>query len=151
VVDTIWGGGKEEAHRKNELYSEVWCGEVVRGVRGWRSTARGVGRLYIVARCSGRGRIGRREAGAGCSRRLSGDGNGSTVGGERQRRKKGCLLHGGGWAPFIAVRGGGRRWHGGGETVGGEIVAAKLWAWARWWRVLFEGGQRGLGAISLRD
>jgi hypothetical protein len=46
VVDPFWGGGKEEAQQKNELYGEEWsvggngggvvidnsrCGEVVHG------------------------------------------------------------------------------------------------------------------------
>jgi hypothetical protein len=58
------------------------------------------------------------------------------------------VLHGGGggWAPFIAAKGGGRRRCGGRET-----VAVKPWAWARQWRPLSEGGQRGLGTVGPRD
>jgi hypothetical protein len=44
----------------------------------------------MAARCSGRGRNGRREAEAGCPRWLGGGGNGGAVGGEKRRRKKGC-------------------------------------------------------------
>jgi hypothetical protein len=56
-----------------------------------------------------------------------------------------------GRAPFIAARGGGRRQCGGGETVGEETVAARPWAWARQGRLLSKSGQRGLGAVGLRD
>jgi hypothetical protein len=45
------------------------------GVQGWWSTAHGAGRSYSAARCSGCGQIGRRDAGAGCPRWLSGDGH----------------------------------------------------------------------------
>jgi hypothetical protein len=41
------------------------------------------------SRCSGRGRIGRREAGVGYLQRLGDGRNGGTVGGESWRRKKG--------------------------------------------------------------
>jgi hypothetical protein len=32
MVDLFWGGGKEEAHYKNELYGEVWSAG---GERRW--------------------------------------------------------------------------------------------------------------------
>jgi hypothetical protein len=41
------------------------------GIREWRSAAHGARRSYMVARCSGCGRGGRRGAEAGCPRRLS--------------------------------------------------------------------------------
>jgi hypothetical protein len=41
------------------------------------------------------------------------------------------VLHGGGWAPFIAARGGGRWQCGGGETVDREMVAVRPWVRAR--------------------
>jgi hypothetical protein len=114
-VDSFWGGGKEEAHRKNELYGEVWSAGRNGGgggIRGWWSTARGAGRLYTVAWCSGRGRIGWREARVGCLWWLSGGGNGGAVGGERRRRKKGCSTVGVG-----ALYSRQRRW-----TKGGMVV-----------------------------
>jgi hypothetical protein len=49
------------------------------GVRGWWSTACSAGSLCTTAWCLGRGRIGWREAGAGCPRWLNGGGNGSAV------------------------------------------------------------------------
>jgi hypothetical protein len=73
VVDPFWGDGQEEAHRKNELYGEVWsvggerrwgvasgvvvgssrCGEVVLGgamPRVWsRWSERGRSRLSMAA------------------------------------------------------------------------------------------------------
>jgi hypothetical protein len=111
VVDSFWGSGKGEL--TGRMSSMVRCGRPEGnngggGARGWWSTARGVGRLYTAARCSGHGRNGRREAGAGCLRWLSGGGNNGAVGGKKRRRKKGCSTVGR-WAPFIAGRGGGRR------------------------------------------
>jgi hypothetical protein len=99
LVDPFWGCGKEEAHRKNELNGEVWSagGERRWGRHlGWWSTACGAGRLYTAARCLGRGRIGLREAGAGCSWWLNDIRNGDAVGCERWRRKKGGSTMGGG-------------------------------------------------------
>jgi hypothetical protein len=99
VVDLFWGGGKEELIGRTS--SMARCGRPEGnggggGVWGWWSTTRGAGRLYTAARCSGCGRNGQREAGAGYPRRLSGGENGGEVGGEKQRRKKGCSTVGGG-------------------------------------------------------
>jgi hypothetical protein len=41
------------------------------GIQGWWSVARGAGRLYTAARCSGCGRGGQSGAGMGCPRWLS--------------------------------------------------------------------------------
>jgi hypothetical protein len=82
VVDPFWGSRKEEL--TGRMSSKARCGRREGnggggGIRGWWSTARGVGRLYTVAQCSGRGQNGRREAGAGCPRRLNGGGTGSAA------------------------------------------------------------------------
>jgi hypothetical protein len=90
-------------------------------VRGWWSTSRGAGRLYLAARCSGHGQNGWREAGAGCPRQLSG----SAVWGEKQRRKKRCSTVGGGCPAVDEGRRGGetgaekQRWEAVGVAVGG--------------------------------
>jgi hypothetical protein len=89
----------------------------------------------MAARCSGRGRNGRREAKAGCPRWLGGGGNGGAVGGEKRRRKKGCSTVGGG-RPLLwveAVDGGQRGGEtGGGETAAGSHQRGKLVAAAAW-------------------
>jgi hypothetical protein len=60
---------------------------------------------------------------------------------EEERR-----LYSGGWTPYIATRGGGRRaarWQNRGRgNGGGEAVGA-----AKQWQPLFEDGRRGLGAV----
>jgi hypothetical protein len=61
VVDQFYGGGEDEAHRKNEL-GEVWSA----GEEQWWSAAHGAGRSYTTARCSGCGRGDRRGARARC-------------------------------------------------------------------------------------
>jgi hypothetical protein len=99
VVDPFWGGGKEELTERTS--STARCGRPERNggggdVRGWWLMARGAGRLYTAARCSGHGQNGRREAGAGCPQWLGGGRNGGAVGGEKRRRKKGCSTVGGG-------------------------------------------------------
>jgi hypothetical protein len=134
VVDPFWGGGKEEL--TGRMRSTARCGRSEGnggggGVRGWWSTAHGVGRLYTAARCSGHGRICRREGGAGCPRRLSGSGNGGAVGGERKRRKKGCSTVEVGalysrqrrWTTVVWRRGNGGRRNGGAEAIGAGKVA----------------------------
>jgi hypothetical protein len=83
VVDPFWGGGKEEL--TGRMRSTSRCGQPEGnsgegGVRGWRSMARGAGRLYTVARCSGLGRNSRGEAGACCLRWLIDGRNSGTVG-----------------------------------------------------------------------
>jgi hypothetical protein len=96
------GQREGRAHWKNALYGEVWLAGGERwwgGVQGWWSTAHGAGRLYTVARCSGRGRIGRREARASCPRWLSGSGNGGTVGGGEAEEEE-RVLHGEGGRPL---------------------------------------------------
>jgi hypothetical protein len=96
------------------------------GVRGWWPTARGAGRLYTVARCSGHGQIDRRDTRAGCLWRLGGGRNGGAVGGEKRRRKKGCSTVGVG-----ALYSHQRRWtmvawlRGNGEAVGTDNVPAE--------------------------
>jgi hypothetical protein len=152
VVDPFLGGGKEEL--TGRMHSTVRCGRPEGnggggGVQGWWSTAHGAGRLYTAARCSGRGRINRREAGAGCPRWLDSGGNVAQWGAKGGGGRKGAPRWG--WAPFIATKGGGRRRRGGGETVGGETAAVRPWVWARWRPPMFQSGRRGLGAVSLRD
>jgi hypothetical protein len=97
-VDPFWGGGKEDLTER--MRSTVWCVQPEGnggggGIWGWWSTARGVGRLYTAAQCSGRGRIGRREAGAGYLRWLSSGGNGSAVGVKGRGGRKGAPRWGG--------------------------------------------------------
>jgi hypothetical protein len=104
----FWGGGKEEFTERT--CSTMRCGRPEGndgggGVRGWWSTARCAGRLYTAARCSGHGRISRREARVGCPQRLSSDRNGGAVGVKGGGGRKGDPRWG--WAPFIATRGGG--------------------------------------------
>jgi hypothetical protein len=152
VVDPFWGGKKEEANQKNELYGVVWS---ARGEErwGWRPG--------VVVDGSGCGEVihGGAVLRAWSNRSERGQSGLSTVaqwrwewwhsGGRKAEEEK--VLHCGGWAPFIAARGGGRQRRGSGEAVGGEMVVVKPWAWARQRWLLSEGGRRGQGAVGLRD
>jgi hypothetical protein len=98
VVDLFWGVGKAELIGRTS--STVRCGwpEGNGGggsIRGWWSTTRGAGRLYMAMRCSGRGRNGRREAGASYPRLREWRRNGEQKVEEEER-----VLHGGGGRPL---------------------------------------------------
>jgi hypothetical protein len=142
VVDPFWGGGKEKL--TGRMSSTVRCGQPEGndgggGVQGWWSTTQGVGRLFTAARCSGRGRIGRRDAGAGCRRRHSGG---------RKVEEEERVLHGGGGRPLQPLEAVDGR---GGETVGGKTTATRPWARTRRRRPLSESGQRDLDTVGPRD
>jgi hypothetical protein len=120
-VDSFWGGGKEEPHRKNELYGEVWSaggewqwgqrpGVVVDSSRCWEVVHGGV----VLGAWSNRSEGGRSGLSTATQRRRNGGG-----GVKGRGRRKGAPRWG--WAPFIAARGGGRRAaQRGGETGGGN-------------------------------
>jgi hypothetical protein len=128
-VNPFWGGRKGEAHRKNELYGEVWS---ARGEWRW---GRRPGVVVNSSRC--------KEVVHGSavleawSNRLERGWSGLSVaaqrrrewwrsGGERRRRKKGCSTVGVGalysrqrrWTTEAWRRGSGGRGNSGGEAVG---------------------------------
>jgi hypothetical protein len=112
-------------------------------VWGWWSIALNAGRLYMAVRCSGCDR----EFGGGLGGATywrNGGGNGSTVG--RQVEDEERRLHGGGWVPYIAARGGGRRLarqrNRGWGNSGVEAMGA-----ARRRRPLSEDSRHGLGTV----
>jgi hypothetical protein len=120
-----WREGR--AHWKNKLDGEVWSAV---GERRWGRhpgvvvDGSSAGRLYTAARCSGRGQNGQREAGACCPRRWW---EWRCSGGQKVEEEE-RVLHGGGWVPFIAGRGGGwraARRQNRGRRNGDE----KPWAW----------------------
>jgi hypothetical protein len=106
VVDPFWGGGKEEAQQKNELYGEEWSvggnggggGDRQLAVRGgctrWRG-ARGVVES-VVERLEWAVHGGSVAAGMAAQWGVKGGGG-----------RKGSPWWG--WAPFRAARCGGRR------------------------------------------
>jgi hypothetical protein len=110
-------------------------------VQGWWLAARGAGRSYTMARCSGCGRGDRRGARAGCPWWLS-DGEQGGAGVVKVTEEEKVSPGGGGG--FIAARGGGRGGGNGGRRGGGSGAVGM--AWRRW--PLSEGSQRGPDAVG---
>jgi hypothetical protein len=121
-------------------------------VRGWWSIACSAGRLYTAARCSGHGRIGRREAGAGCPRWLNGGGNGGAVGAKGRGGRKGAPRWGVG-----ALYSRQRRWttaawrweNGGQGNSSGEVMGMSKAVATAVWRRSARSGRRRFERLTL--
>jgi hypothetical protein len=104
-------GVKKGGGLTRRMSSVVMCGRPEGnngggGVRGRWSTARGAGRWYTAVRCSWRQRGAQRGTMGGTTWWLNGGEARRRSGGDGREEER---LFTGGWAPFIAGRGGGRR------------------------------------------